>query len=87
MNANEIKKLRNSLGLNQAKFGELFGAHPMTVSKWERSELTPSDYQQSLMMEFSKTANDEKVKENLKTILITAGVVAAIYFLLKNTRG
>ena len=87
MGSEEIKKLREGLGLSQAKFGDLLGAHPMTVSKWERGELTPNDYQQILMKEFEFAANDEKVKENLKTILIGAGIAAAIYFLLKQTRG
>lgn len=86
MNSKDIKKLRKNLGLNQAKFGDLLGAHPMTVSKWERDELKPSDYQKTLITEFQQAAKDEKVKENLKTILLGAGIAAALYFILKSTR-
>jgi len=72
----DVKQLRTKLGLAQPEFGQLFGVHPMTVSRWERQELTPSPYQHALMTEF-------KVEEELKSLLVAAGVAAAIYFLLK----
>jgi DNA-binding transcriptional regulator YiaG len=52
MDPSSIVALRHDLGLSQAEFGQLFGAHAMTVSKWERSLLSPSAYQQALMHQF-----------------------------------
>ena len=83
MSSREICKLRQNLGLNQDKFGQLFGIHPMTVSKWERGILTPTPYQAAMMEAFEKAARKEKVKKTLKNILVAAGVAAAIYLLLK----
>ena len=83
MNSNEIKILREKLSLNQEKFGQLFGVHPMTVSKWERGVLGPTPYQIALMAAFEKAATIEKVKVDLKNVLVAAGIAAALFFLLK----
>ena len=83
MSSRDIFKLRQDLGLNQDKFGQLFGIHPMTVSKWERGILTPTPYQVAIMEAFKKAARKEEIKRTLKNILVAAGVVAAIYLLLK----
>jgi hypothetical protein len=45
----QIVVLRRSLRLSQAEFGQLFDAHAMTVSKWERGVLVPSAYQHALL--------------------------------------
>lgn len=79
----DVKQLRTNLGLAQPEFGQLFGVHPMTVSRWERKALTPSPYQQALMSEFKKAAVKNKVEEELRSLLVADGVAAAIYFLLK----
>lgn len=76
--------LRRDLGLSQAEFGQLFGAHSMTVSKWERSLLSPNAYQQALMSQFRRTVDDQKTRdsEKVKNLLVGAGVVAALVWLL-----
>jgi len=55
----------------------------MTVSKWERGILTPTPYQVAMMEAFKKAARNEEIKKTLKNILVAAGVIAAIYLLLK----
>lgn len=66
------------------QFGQLLDAHFMTVSKWERGVLRPSAYQLALMEGFRKTADQKKAKEfeELKKLLVGAGVVAALVWLL-----
>jgi len=83
MSSKDIQKLRQSLGLNQDKFGQLFGIHPMTVSKWERGVLTPTPYQIAMMEAFKKATRKKEIKRQLKYILVAAGVVAAVYLLLE----
>lgn len=83
MSSKDICKLRRGLGLNQDKFGQLFGIHSMTVSKWERGILTPTPYQVAMMEAFKKAAKKEEIKKQLKNIIVAAGVVAAVYLLLK----
>lgn len=84
MNSSLIVALRRDLGLSQSEFGQLFGAHAMTVSKWERAVLSPSAYQQALMQQFRRTADDQKAQaqEKVKNLLVGAGVVAALVWLL-----
>ncbi len=82
----EVINLRNALGLSQVEFAQLFGVHPMTVSKWERGVLNPTPYQSAMMDDFSVASNEKTIKETLKNVLISAGVVAAVYLLLKTTR-
>lgn len=81
-----ISKLRKDLNLNQTQFGNLFGVHSMTVSKWERGILIPSDYQIALMQEFKVSAKESEVAKTLGAILLGAGVVAALYLLLSNAK-
>ena len=84
MEAKAIADLRRSLGLSQVEFGQLFGTHAMTVSKWERGVLRPTTYQVVLMQQFKATADAKaaKEKEELKNLLVGAGVVAALLWLL-----
>lgn len=84
MDPNSIFQLRSDLGLSQVQFGQLFGAHFMTVSKWERGVLTPSAYQLVLMDQFRKTADQKKAqtREQVGKLLVGAGVIAALVFLL-----
>jgi putative transcriptional regulator len=79
-----ITSLRRALGLSQVEFGQLFGVHAMTVSKWERGLLSPTAYQLALMDQFQRTADQKKeqAQEQLKQLLIGAGVVAALVWLL-----
>jgi len=80
----QILQLRTALGLSQVQFAQLFGVHFMTVSKWERGVLLPSPYQLALLDRFALTAaaKQEEAKERVKQLLVGAGVVAALLFLL-----
>lgn len=84
MQATEIAILRRSLGLSQVEFGQLFDAHSMTVSKWERGVLRPTAYQIALMRQFQATVNakQDQAREQVKNLLVGAGVVAALVWLL-----
>lgn len=82
----DISNLRNRLGLSQAQFGNLFGVHPMTVSKWERELLKPTPYQIALMIEFEKSARSKEVRDTIASVLIGAGIAAALFLLLKHSQ-
>lgn len=84
MQPTEIAILRRALGLSQVEFGQLFDAHSMTVSKWERGVLRPTAYQIALMRQFQTTADAKKdqAREQVKNLLVGAGVVAALVWLL-----
>ena len=86
MNQEAIADLRKRLGLNQMEFGNLFGVHPMTVSKWERGTLSPNNYQLALMQEFAKAARSKEVRDTIGAVLVGAGIAAALYLLLKHSR-
>ena len=80
----EIAQLRKDLGLSQVQFAQLFDVHFMTVSKWERGEAVPSPLQMAYMQEFRKKADAARAEaqDQLKKLLVGAGVMAAILFLL-----
>lgn len=54
------------------------------MSKWERGEADPSAYQSALFEEFRKGARSQKVRETLKSILISAGVIIALALLRRH---
>lgn len=80
----EIQSLRKDLGLSQIEFAQLFGSHFMTISKWERGLAAPSAYQETLLRQFQATASAEKAKasEEVKALLLGAGVISALLWLL-----
>lgn len=89
MNSQEIRRLRRALGLTQTEFGQLLGAHAVTVSRWETkgSGVAPSAYQMALMQDFDRAAREQAFDRTVKDLLVGAGIAAAIYFLLKAARG
>ncbi len=89
MDPTRIRRLRRALRLNQAEFGQLLGAHAVTVSRWETpgSGYGPSAYQCALMQDFEKAAGARDMDQTLKNLLVGAGIATAIYFLLKAARG
>lgn len=84
---NSIAILRQTMGLSQPEFGQLFGVHPMTVSKWERGLLEPNDYQRALMNEFQKGIINEQISQAVKSALVGAGIAAALLLLLEAAKG
>lgn len=82
----EIVAVRKSLGLTQTDFARLFDAHVMTISKWERGVAMPSAYQVSLMEHFKQKAalQAEQAQTEVKNLLVGAGVIAALIWLLSN---
>ena len=83
-----ILQLRKDLGLSQVDFARLFDAHFMTVSKWERGVSSPSPYQVGLMREFRRAADvkREQIQEQLQNLLVGAGVIAALFWLLSSAK-
>jgi len=84
MDKDQIAAVRNGLGLNQAEFGQLFGLHSMTISRWESGYTQPSPYQIELIKAFqiASNARDKHWMSELKQLLVGAGIVAALVFLL-----
>ena len=83
MRGSEIRSIRLLLGLNQAQFAQLMGVHAITVSKWESGITSPTDYQVAFLSQYRVAAKEKKVREELKGVLIAAGVIAAVILLLK----
>lgn len=79
-----IADLRKAMGLSQSEFAQLFGAHFMTISKWERGVAVPTAYQVALLEHFQKVTQEKKKQaaEEVKKLLVGAGVVAALAWLL-----
>jgi putative transcriptional regulator len=83
MSPQQLRMLRESLGLSQADFARLMGVHPMTVSKWERGVANPTPYQEGFFNQFQAAAKNKIAQDELKNLLITAGVIAALIFLFQ----
>ena len=84
MIASQIKTLREDLGLGQVELAQLMGVHPITVSKWENGHADPSAYQLALLGQFHAAAQDRKIRETVKNVLIAAGVAVALALLLSH---
>lgn len=79
----KIAALRERLGFSQVQLAQLMGVHPLTVSRWERGQLTPTPHQAALLGSFdSAAANQEKIGDQAGALLLSAGVAVALYALL-----
>ena len=80
--------LRAELRLTQVQLAQLLGVHPLTVSRWERGEVNPSPHQQALLESFRKAKQSkDDIGETVANLLVTAGVVVALYVLLRAAVG
>ena len=87
MSGEQIRRLRNKLGLTQAELAQLLGVHAVTVSRWETDpNFQPPPYQMALLSEFQKAAKAETFDRTLKNLLVSAGIVAVIFLLLQAAR-
>lgn len=76
--------MREALGLTQAQLAQLLGVHWVTVSKWERGELTPAPYQAALIARFRQAGQAQRdIGSEVGELLVAAGVAAALFLLLK----
>lgn len=85
MTPQQIQQVRKELKLTQAQFAALLGVHAITVSRWESTThpLMPNPYQMGLIEKFAEAAQRKREQDDIATILVTAGVVAALFLLLK----
>ena len=88
MTSAELHSVREKLGLSQVQFAQLLGVHPLTVSKWERGMLAPTPHQNALLDSFAKARQARKsIGDEVGELLLTAGVVVALYTLLSAAVG
>ena len=88
LTADEIRAIRDRTGVSQSVFAAYLNVTTNLVSKWERGLLRPTAYQIALMRQFQATADAKKdqAHEQVKNLLVGAGVVAALVWLL-NAKG
>jgi transcriptional regulator with XRE-family HTH domain len=83
----EILAVRDRLGLSQPQLAQLLGVHPLTVSKWERGILAPSQHQETLLQSFRKAAKNPDIGEQVASALVAVGVAFALLLLLQAAFG
>lgn len=66
--AADVVKVRELLEITQEQLADLLGVHPMTVSRWERGKLAPSERNRQIMrtMGFAPRPIREKVRGALE---------------------
>ncbi len=88
MTGHEIADLRRKLGLTQVQLAQLLGVHPLTVSKWERGLMSPPPHHNAMLESFKKARQSQSdIGEAVSGLLLSAGVVVAIYALLRAAFG
>jgi DNA-binding XRE family transcriptional regulator len=77
MSPEEIRLLREELGLSQRKFSQLLDVHHGTIANWEEGRSTPSPMKVSVMRDLRKRARQEKRQGTNAEEWIEALLVAA----------
>ena len=88
LTAEEGKRVRTGLGVNQNLLGRLVGVHAQTVSKWERGVSPVPPYQAALLRCFGFAIEKEPgVGTRANVTFHFAGVAQALLVLLLAAHG
>lgn len=82
----KVQTIRRGLGLNQRELALLLGVHEMTVSKWERGELVPNEYQRTLLVAF-KQGHEKHRNRDLKVWIANQGWTETLAMVLASAYG
>jgi transcriptional regulator with XRE-family HTH domain len=81
---NEIREVRDKLGLKQVQMGNLMNVHPVTISRWENGKDSPSAYQGALLRAFQQALHgNPELGADVGRVLLGFGVAAALFFILR----
>lgn len=80
--AGTVRTVRAALRLPQSTFADRLGVHSITVSKWERGNRFPTDYQAGVISRFAEATKVPGVTETIASVVISHGSVAGLTFLL-----
>lgn len=94
VDGNWIRKLREDSGLTYQYFSNMFAVTPQTVVNWETGKSIPSQYHLAGLLQLRSKVDKERQKakstddisNNIKTILITGGIVALLVWLFSNDK-
>ena len=86
--AQQIRLVRNGLGLNQKEFGSLFDVSAKQVSNWETAKTTPSIFKIAVIEAFGVSVNrDGGVRTDLDAVLASCGPTYVLWLLLNSAYG
>lgn len=78
----DIRRLRGSLGLTQAEFGQVLNAHACTVSRWEKGHQAPDPWQARLIQDLTCTARQAPERADEARELLLKGMLGAALAIL-----
>lgn len=90
MKSDEIKNLRNRLGMTQNEFGYLFSVTNGMVTQWEKGTKLPHKHIQLTMKQLANKLDNEKIglsnaslyekkqTEDIKNLLLFGGAIAVL---------
>ena len=85
MKPDEIKKLRENIGLSQTQLAQLLAVSPSTISYWETGERNPQPiYEASIMQlndKFYNSNKQDEIKEIILKFIIFGGLAAFLLWL------
>jgi len=76
----EIKKLRDDLGVTQRELAEIIGVTDAAVAQWEMGKRVPDRRAQAILQKLRERTSEEgaSLAESLLTIAGTAGLVMVL---------
>jgi len=72
---NEIRKLRDEVGLTQRQFARLLGVTHQTVINWEKGRTEPPPVHDELMERWRNQLHQKEQRKRLKKLLTAGGAL------------
>lgn len=81
-----LREVREALGISQVVLAKLFGIHVMTVSRWECGVMEPHGIYPELIVQLSMASKKKDAGKRIGEALRQYGVSAGLRALLEETR-
>lgn len=75
MSPDEIRKLREEVGLTQRQFAQLLGVSHQTVISWEKGRTEPPPVHVELMKRWKNQLHQKEQRKRLKKLLTAGGAL------------
>jgi len=83
MTGEQVKAIRQGLGLSQEQFAQTLGVSYTTVNRWERGHTQPTGTALQMLMAFSRAGEQQNIGDVVAKALVVGGAAFLLYKILE----
>ncbi len=83
MSSDNLREIREALGLPQSKVAKLLGVHVLTISRWECGTMKPHGLYRELITQLARASKKKGAGERIAKALDERGVAGGLREMLE----